>query len=439
MRPVFWGIVVLASAIAVVSGEAAPAASRAQIAWREFFDAESEKAADKAAQDILAGGATFDEVRTHLAAGRSYTTRATGRIDMPSRFNGVALDNVAEIPADYTPDRKWPVRVSLHGGVGREPPGAGEPPARPLNNRIPGAGEIVIHPRAWAQAQWWVPEQVINISRLLDRVKRTYNVDESHVYLTGISDGGTGVYFFAMRASTPWAACLPLNGHPSVLANPDTGADGELFPANLSNCPLHIVNGGRDRLYPAASVKPFIDMFKAGGIPLVWEVYPQADHDTSWWERSKYEAFLAGHPRVPHPETITWETERTDRYNRFRWLVIDKLGKRSTDAAALLDVNVIEAGNGFRRTLYDRGKPSGRVDASRKGNTFELKTRGVQEVTLLLSPDAIDFSRPVTVSVNGRQVHNAAVKADAATMLRWAARDNDRTMLYGSELKIVVP
>jgi hypothetical protein len=43
------------------------------------------------------------------------------------------------------------------------------------------------------------------------------------------------------------------------------------------------------------------------------------------------------------------------------------------------------------------------------------------------------------VTVNGRQVHNASVKKDVATLMRWAARDNDRTALYGAELKISVP
>jgi hypothetical protein len=87
-------------------------------------------------------------------------------------------------------------------------------------------------------------------------------------------------------------------------------------------------------------VAPLIEMFKKGGIPVSWQVYPEANHDTSWWpeERARYEAFLSAHPRVAHPDTVSWETERTDRYNRFRWLVIDRLGKRTSDVA-LPDVN----------------------------------------------------------------------------------------------------
>ena len=439
-RAIFLTLTLAGTALTMASAQKPATSSPAESAWRGFWEADNESRAEKAAHDIAASGASVAVIHDRLVAGRSYGKQATGRIEMPSTVNGITLDNVVEVPADYTPDRKWPVRVSLHGGVGREPPGPGEQPARPLTNRIPGGSEIVIHPRAWAEAEWWRADQVANIARLLDRVKRAYNVDESHVYITGISDGGTGVYFFAMRSATPWSACLPLNGHPLVLANPDVGADGELFPGNLANCPLHAVNGGRDRLYPAASVQPFIDMFKKGGIPLEWDVYPEANHDTSWWpeERAKYEAFLAAHPRAAHPETVSWETERTDRYKRFRWLVIDRLGKRSSDVS-LADVNAFDAGNGYRRSLYERGRASGRADVTRHGNSFDVKTRGVQELTLLLSPDAIDFAKPVHVTVNGQSAYAGTVKEDATTMLKWAARDNDRTMLYAAELKIVVP
>jgi hypothetical protein len=243
-----------------------------------------------------------------------------------------------------------------------------------------------------------------------------------------------------MRAATLWAACMPMNGHPSVLANPDVGADGQLYPGNMTNCPWRIVNGGKDRLYPAASVEPLIAMFRRGGIPLDFQVYPDADHDTSWWpqERAKNEAFLAAHPRVAHPARISWETERVDRYNRFRWLVIDRLGPRPSDVP-LPDVNTFTPAANLTVPLYGREKPSGRVDAVRSGNSFELKTRGVRELALLLSPDVIDFAAPVVVTVNGVTVHSKAVARDVSTLVRWAARDNDRSMLYGAELHVTVP
>jgi len=430
---------ILAGAVALNAQTGAPA-SKFDTAMRAFWDADDSGDAEKAAKTVVASGASFDEVRARLKAGRSYARQKTGRIEMPTRDHGLSLDNILEVPADYDPARAWPLRVSLHGGVGREAPGPGDPPARPLTNRIQSAGEIVLHPRAWAPSQWWNLSQVENITRLVARVKRDYNVDESRTYITGISDGGTGVYFFAMRQATPWSACMPLNGHPLVIANPDTGADGQLYVGNLVNCPLHIVNGGKDPLYPAASVEPLVAMFKRAAVPYEFKVYPDAGHNVEWWpqERAGYEAWLAAHPRQPHPEHVSWETERTDRYNRFRWLVIDRLGKRPSDVA-LKDINTYNPIPAMERELFDHEKPSGRVDATRTGNAFDVKTRGVQAFTLLLSPDVIDFSKPVRVTVNGKVAHDGIVKPDVATLLTWAARDQDRTMLYGAELHILVP
>jgi dienelactone hydrolase len=433
-------VAVLIAAAGIGAAAQAPASATLDAAMRAFWDADDAADADKAAKQVLASGASVEEVRARLKAGRPYAKQKTGRIELPSRDHGLALDNIVEIPNDYDPARAWPLRVSLHGGVGREAPGPSDPPARPLANRIQSAGEIVLHPRAWAQSQWWHAGQMDNIARLIARVKRDYNVDESRTYITGISDGGTGVYFFAMRLATPWSACMPLNGHPLVIANPDTGADGQLYVGNLVNCPFHIVNGGKDPLYPAASVEPLIAMFKKAGVPHEFKVYPDAGHDVSWWpqERAGYEAYLSAHTRQAHPDRISWETERTDRYNRFRWLVVDRLGKRPSDVD-LKDVNTYQPVPVMERTLFEHEKPSGRVDAARAGNAFDVKTRGVQAFTLLLSPDVIDFAKPVRVTVNGKVAYEAIVKADAATMLAWAARDRDRTMIYGAELHVVVP
>jgi pimeloyl-ACP methyl ester carboxylesterase len=383
----------------------------------------------------------FDVAYARLKVGLAYKAAATGRItDWQTRIDGDLLDNLVEVPADYDPATPIPLRVSLHGGVGREAPAAGGQPARPLSNRNPaGAREIVIHPRAWSSSAWWRPEQVDNILKLVERAKSVYNIDESRIYVTGISDGGTGVYYLAMREATLWSACVPLNGHPLVIANPQTGADGQLYSGNLANCPLYIVNGGKDRLYPAASVAPMVDLFKRAGVPLRWQVHPDGEHNVNWWpeERPRVDAFLAAHPRQAQPAKVSWETERTDRHNRFRWLVIDRLGTRSSDVA-LEDVNTYRQGM-RSASLFDRVKPSGRVDAERKGNTYEVRTRGVQQFTLLLSPEAIDFSRPVRVTVNDRTVHDAVVSRDVTTLQKWAAKDHDRTMLYGAELKVLVP
>jgi len=74
----------------------------------------------------------------------------------------------------------------------------------------------------------------------------------------------------------------------------------------------------------------------------------------------------------------------------------------------------------------------------RKGNTVTATTRGVLAFTLLASPDVFDFSAPITVVANGRQVFSGRVQKSLPTLMKWAAIDNDRTMLYGAEIHVKV-
>ena len=88
--------------------------------------------------------------------------------------------------------------------------------------------------------------------------------------------------------------------------------------------------------------------------------------------------------------------------------------------------------------MFPRQRESGRVDLVRTGNRIDAKSRGVAAFTLLLSPDQFDLDRAVMVVVNGRTAFDGIVQKDVKTLLEWAARDNDRTMLFAAELPITV-
>jgi len=88
--------------------------------------------------------------------------------------------------------------------------------------------------------------------------------------------------------------------------------------------------------------------------------------------------------------------------------------------------------------MFPRQRESGRVDLTRTGNRVEATARGVGAFTLLLSPDQFDLSKPVTVVVNGKTAYEGSVQKDLRTLLKWSARDNDRTMLFASERSIEI-
>ena len=433
MRPLAFALALTLAGTLAVRGQAP-----VEPLFDTFFAAETPADAQTAAEKLVAAGAGFDRTDARLKKGRFYGDEKRGEYSLRWKSkSGPFFNNVVDVPSGYDPTKPMQLRVQLHGGVGRPSPNTparGDQPAdlsAPARtvNRIEGEPQIYLHPSGWAAAQWWDEEQIDNILRAVDALKRKYNIDESRIYLTGISDGGTGVYYMALKEPNPWSSYLPLNGSIAVIRAPQNGADGEMYGNNLTNVPLYIVNGELDNLYPVDQVEPHVKWFQSMGVPLLFRPQPGAGHNTAWWptEREPYEKFVREHARIAHPAKLSWETERTDKFNRNRWLVINELRQDASRETELKD-----------RGFFQHTKLSGRVDVTRDGNAFEVKVRDVAAFTLLLSPDVIDFSKPVTVTVNGKPAFAGLVKKDPATLLRWAARDNDRTALYGAELRITL-
>ena len=517
---------ILATVLAtVLVASAQEPASTIDRAFQSFWSApDAARAADRI-DAILKSGVSFDDALTRLRHGREYDADVPRGLQFGRHrtFDGLDHEYAFVVPESYDPSRPMQVRFQLHGGIARA-----RPPAlnRVRTDQLPsGVDEIVVFPIGWVRSLWWSATQADNLARILDRLKRTYNVDENRVYLTGTSDGGTGVYYMAFRDTTQWSSFLPLIGDMMVLAAPEVRTDGEIYPGNAVNKPLYVVNTGRDRLYPAHVTQIHVDHLNRLGGVVVFRVYPELDHSTEWWanERPEFESFVHDHPREPFPDKVSWQTERVDRFNRAHWLVIDSVGSVAGESR-LPDTNLLHRGreldfglrinnsvdrgrrvheivpdsNAFRiglrtgdrlleingapvetgrdvaeameswntgdrlrfvverkgdRTvvegtyepaevevppapIFPRKKPSGRVDLVRRGNVVEASTAGVRAFTLLLSPSIFDFRRPITVVANGRTVFDELVEPSVATMLKWAARDNDRTMLFGAELKI---
>ena len=297
---------------------------------------------------------------------------------------------------------------------------------------LEGAEQIYVLPIGWRDAPWWSRAQLDNIDAILDAVKRTYNVDENRVVLSGVSDGATGLYYVAMRDTTPFASFLPLNGFMMVLANDQLAVDAELFPTNLLNKPFFIVNGGQDPLYPIRNVQPFVDHLRDSGVEVDYHPRPEAGHNTAWWPEMKepFEAFVRTHPRDPLPSTLTWEATDRDLPSRAHWLVIDRVRPAAAGDTRMAprSQRVLRRRAEPRQGAVPAQGPSGRVDLTRRGNAVELKTRGVAELTLLLSPDAFDFSQPIVVTANGRVVvgpPRRAVGRDAREMGGARQRSHD--------------
>jgi hypothetical protein len=398
-------------------------------ALRPFFEAPTPALRREEAARIAAAGVPFDQLLAELRQGPEHRGSVPRGALEPTVVgeDGHLHRYTLLIPQAYDPAVAWPVRVYLHGAThypARAPGGSWWPEL----DLVTGEDHISVLPMAWEGCLWWEYGQVEALSHILASVKRVFNVDENRVSLLGVSDGGAGVYFSATHNPTPWAAFVPMIGNPRVLENVDYHPDGRTHAANLLMRSLFVVNTRDDTTHPPAIIHPYIERYQAMGVDLDFHEYA-GEHDLSWWGAASpgMEAFLADHVRDPYPDTLRWVTDRSDRYNRVHWLVVDELGSSKGPKRA----------EALSRIGHD-GRVSA-VWATRSGNTFDLETHRARRIRVLISPDEIDLDQPVRVTVNGVVRFEGPVTPDPDVLMRWAAVDFDRTMLYAAEILIDIP
>lgn len=87
-------------------------------------------------------------------------------------------------------------------------------------------------------------------------------------------------------------------------------------------------------------------------------------------------------------------------------------------------------------------KSGSRIELLVARNNLPVELGGVHDpprapaCTVLLSPVQLDFSKPVKVVANGRTVYEGKVEKDLRALLKYAAAGNDRTMLFGAEVRV---
>lgn len=380
-----------------------------------FWTANSEAAIESSKSELIAAAPTISELYEWLKTGPAYAQSAAVGQQESVRIgvDGTRYPFVYLIPETYDATRSYPVEFMLHGGVSRPEWGPGGEWWRRGYDSLKQEDRIVVVPAAWNAAFWWYENQADNLPLILRELKQTYNIDDNRVTLTGVSDGGTGAYFFAFKQSTEWAAFLPYIGHPGVLRNPQSGPGYKLYFENLMSRPLYIVNGENDPLYPVSSIVPFINILQEANIEHVFRAIEGGGHNTNWLpeEQPMIEQFKLDNPRDPFPTELRWVTDRSDRYNRNLWVRIEELAVE--------------------------GQP-GLMSITQEGNSFTVTAESVDAFTLLLNPEQIDFSEEVRVVVNGRPLFIGHVAEDINTLLDWAVRDRDRTMLYTAALSLRV-
>ncbi len=199
---------------------------------------------------LLVSGAGFAQ-QTEPAAGQ--------QIEM--KFNssdGAEVPYLLYLPTDYLAevDKKFPLIFFLHGrGESNGPLSLvakwGPPKFAARGDKLP---HVILSPQCPTD-DWWTSEtQQKRLIELLDEVVKHHNIDESRIYLTGLSMGGFGSWKLAADHPDRFAAVVPICGS----GDP---ADAD----KLKDIPIWVFHGDQDRAVPFEKSVEMVEAIKKAG------------------------------------------------------------------------------------------------------------------------------------------------------------------------------
>jgi len=207
----------------------------------------------------------------------------TGFLTKTALVNGDKRTYTLYVPKDYTPKKEWPLIVFLHGmgergddGLLQTEVGIGTAIRRHVD-RFPC---LVLMPQC-SEKGWWDDSRG-DIEVSLADVREQYRIDDSRIYLTGLSMGGFATWTYGAQNTDLYAAMMPICGGGNV-------EDAE----KLAKIPIWAFHGADDGVVPPQKSREMVEAVKAAGGNIKYTEYPGIDHSS--WD-----------PAYDDPESIEW-------------------------------------------------------------------------------------------------------------------------------------
>jgi len=237
----------------------------------------------------------------------------TGFLDRSVTVDGVTYRYQVYVPVDYTPKKRWPVVLSLHGSGERGDDGSKQAQVG-IGSAIRMDRQrfemIVVMPQARPNTRWSGAMAVQAMQALNDSIAE-FHGDRQRVYLTGLSMGGQGVWLFAAAHPHTFAALAPISSF-LRLENDDDVTDPRVdqamlaqfpefqdkdpaaaFALRIGKTPVWIFHGGNDDLVPPENARQLNRAMREAGGEVRFSEYEGVNHGA--WDRAYAE-----------PELIPW-------------------------------------------------------------------------------------------------------------------------------------
>lgn len=140
---------------------------------------------------------------------------------------------------------------------------------------------IFIMPQCPASTEWYYTNEdnVAAMRTFIDDMVARFPVDTNRLYLTGLSMGGIGSWYYAIMLPTSFAAVVPVSFR----------GDG-WSPAPAIHIPIWAFHGAKDGVIPLTRAQDLVDQFTSLGGTIRFTVYPEGGHDSSTWGVAYHDA-----------------------------------------------------------------------------------------------------------------------------------------------------
>ena len=313
---------------------------------------------------------------------------------------------LVQLPPEYDPLRKYPAVVSLHAAwstpMNQIEWWAGMPgPDGQRRGQAARNGTIVIAP-AWAREQqtgyeYSAREHAAVLGSLRESLRR-FSIDTDRVFLSGHSTGGDAAWDIAISHPDLWAGLVAIS--------PAAGKYVNHYWHNARTLPIYLVAGELDAACFGRNTMD-LDRYFAKGFDATYVEYRGRGHEHFSDEILRIFDWMSRRQRTFFPPTIDVVSMRP--WDRFFWWV----EMERPPARTMVLPSQWPPPPGIRPFAIEaKTMPANTVPASMLSVHC-----GADRVRIWLSPELVDFSRPVTVTLDGRKLWKDTVVPDKRLLL----------------------
>lgn len=223
---------------------------------------------------VLAAAAPLRAAAAPLSAAPEAPPALHVRIGFDSNACGISL------PAGGAPKgKKAGLIVWLHGGMRSANREKGLEAHRGWLAYLPARRYYVCSPSAFGGAEWPTPQGLAHIEALIAYMLQTYPIDPGDISMVGVSDGSLGVIAYSLQGKRALRHRVLISSAPQLILPAESLAGQARFAQGTWD----FVQGGKDRLFPADQVFPYLERFHSLYPNARVHAFAEGEHDFSWY------------------------------------------------------------------------------------------------------------------------------------------------------------